>query len=201
LTRKPSKSNLHRYRRPLLIASLIVAISLVGVILYAVGDNPNRVALSMTTFFSIGIVSRDGQNVRFILPDQSIGVPGGFMATTRYLGDGIKGNYPMYSSPYSCGNIYGNSTVCAISVLSRVVRSYTLGDFFAVWGVPLGPDETLNAKFTSNMTGSPPEPDYSWTMCTFHAGKWLPSFEWGSHILVDKEVVLLDFGPQDYPCA
>ena len=122
------------------------------------------------------------------------------MATTKYLSDGVNGNYPLYSSPYSCANASG-TTVCGISILSKVDRKYTLGDFFAVWGVPLGPDRTLSPRFTANFTTSN-QPDYGWTMCTsIKANVWVPSEDWGSHVLTKGEIVLLDYSPPDFTCA
>jgi hypothetical protein len=177
-----------------------LAIAIAGVLLYAAYyDNPNKVVLNTHAFFEIGIVGRD-RSVRYVIPDQSIGVPGGFMATTKYLSEGVNGNYPLYSSQYACGNLTG-STICSISILSKVDRKYTLGDFFGVWGVPLGPDRTLSARFSANTT-STGQPDYGWTMCTStRANVWVPSEDWGSHVLAKGEIILLDYSPPDFTCA
>ena len=197
MTRKhPPKG---KSRRNLVLVAFLLLIAVVGIIVYAAYFNPDRIVLNTHTFFEIGIVGRD-RSVRFVVPDQSIGVPGGFMATTKYLSDGVNGNYPLYSSPYSCANASG-TTVCGISILSKVDRKYTLGDFFAVWGVPLGPDRTLSPRFTANFTTSN-QPDYGWTMCTSSkANVWVPSEDWGSHVLTKGEIVLLDYSPPDFTCA
>jgi hypothetical protein len=180
--------------RKLFVAAPLLAIAIAGVLLYAAYfDNSNKVVLNTHAFFEIGIVGRD-RSVRYLLPDQSIGVPGGFMATTKYLSDGVNGNYPMYSSPYNCGNSTGQ-TICRIDILSKVDRQYTLGDFFGVWGVPLGPDQTLSPRFSTNST-------YLWTMCTStRANVWVPSEDWGSHVLRKGEIILLDYSPPDFTCA
>lgn len=109
------------------------------------------------------------------------------MNTSKYLSDGVNGNYPLYTSPSFCGNVTGTGDLCIIRILSKVVRSYTLGDFFAVWGVPLGPDLTLSPSYRSNST-------YSWTMCTaINGNPYAPTEDWGNHVLVTGEVILLSF--------
>src|SRR5438128_7144302 len=75
-----------------------------------------------------------------ITPAANIGRTGGVMATTRYLKDGIGGNYPIYTL----------DTTGVIYVQSQVARQYTLGGFFVVWGNARGPTNTLGrqANFT-----------------------------------------------------
>jgi hypothetical protein len=100
------------------------------------------------------------------------------MATTRYLKDGIGGNYPIYTID-NTGVIY---------VQSQVTRQYTLGDFFEVWGNSLGPTNTLGrpANFTS--TGVE---DYFWSMCLKGAQGPVPTLDWGGHVLTNGEVISL----------
>ena len=126
------------------------------------------------------------------------------MSTTKYLSDGFNGNYPLYSSPYNCNNSTG-TTICAISIYSKVARQYTLQDFFDVWGVPLGPSQTLSTTYTSNSTSGG---DYLWTMCTSPlsngaapSGGWTITNDWGSHVLTGNEVILLDFSDPNYTCT
>lgn len=118
----------------------------------------------------------------------NIGFPGGYLATQRYLHDGINGVYPVHSGSAS-GIIY---------VDSKVVRSYTLGDFFEVWGQPLGPANTLGYK--ENFTQSPApygQRDYFWDMCIVLPGQSspIPDFEWGRHALTNMEIVILIYSP------
>ena len=203
MTRNAKQSKQSSSRRILLVAP-VLAVVIVGLTLYGAYSAPPKGAVqNYHTYFEIGIVNRVG-DVRYVLPDQSIGVPGGFMSTTKYLSDGLSGNYPLYSSPYSCANTTV-STVCAISVYSKVPRQYTLGDFFAVWGVPISPYQTLSTAYTSNSTSA--GPDFTWTMCTSSYtsatssnNAWVPSNDWGSHVLVRNEVVLLDFSDQGHTC-
>ena len=196
-SQRPKKSS-----EKLLYVAPILAVIIIGLILYGAYANTYRVAVNSRAYLEIGIVNGNGY-VRHVIPDQSIGVPGGFMSTTKYLSDGFNGNYPLYSSPYNCNNSTG-TTICAISIYSKVARRYTLQDFFDVWGVPLGPSQTLSTTYTSNSTSGG---DYLWTMCTSPlsngaapSGGWTITNDWGSHVLTGNEVILLDFSDPNYTC-
>jgi hypothetical protein len=193
-TKKSKKSS----SRKILLAAPVIAVVIVGLTLYGAYSTPKGAVINFHSYFEIGLVNNAG-TVRYVLPNQQIGVPGGFMSTTKYLGDGLNGNYPLYSSPYQCANSTV-STICAISVYSKVTRQYTLGDFFDVWGVPLSPSVTLTTAYSSNST-------YSWTMCTSSLSSasssnnaWAPSSDWGNHVLAQNEVVFLAFSNLNLPC-
>jgi hypothetical protein len=120
-----------------------------------------------------------------------VGVPGGFFASTRYSSDGVNGYYPLFTKDYSSGKIY---------TVSKVHRNYTLGDFFEVWGEPLGPFDTLG--WHANLTSPVP---FAWSMCLLdpfpHNTNPYAVDEWGSHVLRDNETITLIFSLASEPCA
>ena len=176
----------HRWwsSRKLLLATPILAVAIIGLILYASVTGGESIPLNTHFILRMEIQGR-GDSFRYIIPDKAIGVPGGYMSTTKYLADGVQGDYPLFTSPSLCGNVTGTGDVCLIRIASKVVRSYTLQDFFDVWGVPLGPSVTLSPRYTTNST-------YFWDMCTSVGGAhYVPSDEWGRHVLVSAEDILL----------
>jgi len=87
-------------------------------------------------------------------------------------------------------------------VRSKVARTYTLLDFFNVWGVPLGKTNTLGYPYTvpppasANATYSS---DWYWDMCVqdlsrggIHEGLW------GNQTLVPGEGIVLLYS--NYGC-
>ncbi len=130
------------------------------------------------------------QQVKFL---SDIGAPGGIFATTRYSSDGVNGFYPVW------GRHYGNT----VFVDSRVYRNYTLGDFFEVWGEPLGPLNTLGAhENASSYHGNITETTYLfiWSMCLQNphspGGPVYSVNEWGSHVLRDNETITLTYATE-----
>jgi hypothetical protein len=134
-----------------------------------------------------GIQPNGSRVIQFIIPPQ-IGVPGGEWNTHKYSSDGLNGRYPIFSQDVS--NPYRGYSV--ISVRSQVVRNYTLGDFFAVWGQPLGPKDTVGLT-------APPSPgqtgfgaNWTWDMCVQPAGSGITLGHWGSEIVTkDLNIILL----------
>ena len=90
----------------------------------------------------------------------NIGVPGGIWQTHTYDNYGLDGHYPVYADP--APQYYPGYAV--IHVRSKVVHQYTLGDFFNLWGWPLGQNLTLNRPAAVN--GGPA--GYQWWMCTYY---------------------------------
>ena len=173
------------------VGILLLAIMLSGLTFYVLTSR-QQLAISIYPRLSIRIVSIvSGQptTVSAIGPVSGIGMPGGVLASTRYLQDGANGLYPLYT----------NDRSGLIHVESRVVRSYTLGDFFEVWGQPLGPTQTLTLKQNGTSQGALFIKDFFWDMCLVNPGASLGSeyvsFEWGSHVLRDGEIIDLVYSP------
>ncbi len=125
---------------------------------------------------------------QYVIPSD-IGAPGGIWKTHQYDSYGVAQRYPVYFLTQDVPQSYpGYFTV---HVKSSVTRLYTLGDFFAVWGQPLGQNNTVSLT-------SPPSSSYHefrsswvWSMCVLtsssprHGG-------WGNEALVkDMQVELL----------
>src|SRR5260370_6783809 len=181
-------------RKSLLIP--LAAIAIIAILLYASYFPYSSLAESITPLLIIKIVtassgSPSGFQARYVVPF-NIGVPNGIMATTKYLSDGVDGDYPIFTTNAPCGNITG-TVVCKIHVISKVARAYTLQDFFDVWGKPLGPDVTLSPDYKSNSTSS--GGFFTWNMCIHTNGSDVPSNDWGSHVMKNQEIVLLIWSP------
>jgi hypothetical protein len=181
-------------RKNLLIP--LAAVAIIAILLYVSYYPSYYLAQNFTPLIIIKIVTPSASSssgfVSQYVGFADIGVPNGIMATTKYLGDGVDGDYPIFTTNAPCGNITG-TVVCKIHVLSKVARAYTLQDFFDVWGKPLGPDETLDARYISNSTASGVQYRFSWNMCIHTNGRDVPSNDWGSHVLRNQEIVLLLF--------
>jgi len=170
-----NKSNWQR--RLVLFAIPAVALLIIAVAVYA-NYEAGRVAYQAQFDLVIQKKSFDanGQVVTTtVSPAAHIGEPGGYMYTQQYIADGVGGNYPIHTVDTS-GIVY---------IDSKIVRSYTLGDFFAVWGEPLGVNNTLG--FKANYTYRSP---YVWSMCLRAPdGSDLPQSTWGNYVLKDKDII------------
>jgi hypothetical protein len=69
-----------------------------------------------------------------------------------------------------------------IHVESKVTRSYTLGEFFAIWGQPLGPDQTLNLV-----------PDSSHYLVMVVDGQAYSSTDWDGLVFKDGQQIEIHY--------
>lgn len=171
----------------LFVAIPVLAIVIIGVLLYANYAYSQNTTLSFRTFLLIDVQQKGLSGSVRIYPNGSIGLPGGIMNTTRYLSDGLSGRYPLYTLDKT-GVIYVQSTVA---------RAYTLGDFFQVWGEPLGTNDTLNLRYYngSDTCGTSACSPYYWTMCIHDplSRTDVPNADWGAHVLQDQEIIRLSY--------
>jgi hypothetical protein len=174
-------------RQRLYIAIPVLAIVIIGVLLYANYAYSQSTTLSFRTFLLIDVQQKGLSASVRIYPNGSIGLPGGIMNTTKYLSDGLNGRYPLYTLDKT-GVIYVQSTV---------TRSYTLGDFFQVWGEPLGTNNTLNLRYYNgpDTCGTSACSPYYWTMCIHDpvSRTDIPNADWGAHVLQDQEIIRLSY--------
>jgi hypothetical protein len=170
---------------------LLVAVLIVGVAFFE-SLSLKQVSYSIRPMLKISVFYNT-TSVRFrnIVVANNVGAPGGIVLSSRYLSDGVNGYYPLSTRDYS-GYIH---------VDSSVHRDYTLGDFFEVFGEPLGPLDTLG--YHANVTARVP---YTWSMCLIDPylngrppAPPYPVDEWGSHVLRDNETITLIFANE--PCA
>jgi hypothetical protein len=115
-------------------------------------------------------------------PKLPVGEPGGYWATSQYNAYGVDSrHYPLYlDDPSVTANCPG---YCVIHVKSRVAHNYTLGDYFAVWGQPLGMQNTVGIAAYQN---------FAWQMCIGLGSAASNSDEWGAYVLQpDVEITLM----------
>lgn len=171
----------------LIVAVPVLAIVIIGVLFYASYTSQGTAAVSFRTMLLIDVQQKGLKASVRIYPNGTIGWPGGIMNTTTYLSDGLDGRYPLYTLDRT-GVVY---------VHSKVLRAYTLGDFFQVWGEALGPNNTLGLRYyvgpdTCGTGGCSP---FYWTMCIHNpvTGRDIPNEDWGSHVLKDQEIIRLSY--------
>ncbi len=171
------------------IGIVLLAVLILGFAFYEVAST-QKVAASISLKLSMR-TAKGGTTLSVISPYPNIGEPGGIFASARYLQDGVNGFYPVYTI----------DTSGTIHVQSRVARNYTLGDFFEVWGQPLGPTNTLGVKQNGTSQGTLYFKQFFWDMCLVNPGSpatslsEYPSFEWGSHVLRNGEIIDLLYSP------
>lgn len=178
-----------RNRKPLIIAIAFVVIVVVAAYYLVFAASP-KVVLDFTTKISIQVSTKlpNGTAVIHFFVPPSIGVHGATWQSHLYDAYGAHGNYPVYTmaptNPYP-----GFSTIYVQSVANR---SYTLGDFFAVWGEPLSMSNTLNMPTpplaSSNSTFGP---DWYWDMCVGPSPNALHRGTWGNQTLLPTENIIL----------
>lgn len=111
-------------------------------------------AMDYTFKLLVEVTNKEGNSTRAIAPPQAIGEAGGsWNVSAPYSSDSVdSSHYPVYmDAPYQAC-----TPVCLIHVKSRIVHTYTLGDFFNVWGQPLSENNTI---------GIPAKSGFVWEMC------------------------------------
>lgn len=169
-----------RRRRLVLYAIPIVAVLIIAVAVYANYES-SRVAYQAQFYLAIErrALDANGQVITTpIKPAAHIGEAGGYLYNTTFLAYGVGGNYPIHTVDTS-GFVY---------IDSKVVRDYTIGDFFHVWGEPLGVNNTLGFKANYTTNGKAP---WIWSMCLRAPdGSDIPPDQpWGAQVLKDKEII------------
>jgi hypothetical protein len=175
-----------------IVVIALVSIVVVGTVFVASYDSA-RIVETLSAKLLIAIWNKTATNSSLVGIPKDVGVPGGIFGTTRYMSDGVYGYYPVWARHY------GNT----IWVDSRVQRNYTLGDFFELWGVPLGPLDTLGYRenvttFRGNLTSTTYL--FFWSMCLVDPHASTNSIHiddaWGSHVLRDNETITLTYATE-----
>jgi len=175
-SKKPAKNRL------LYAIPLVALIGLASV--YILANNPFAGGPALDYTVQMNIQESNGTAVRFIFPVDPVGESGGSWATHLHDSLGIdSSHYPVYMdrppNPYPGYSI--------IHVKSRSNYTFVLGDFFSVWGMPLGPTNTVNIAVRGNFT---------WQMCLITSSSQVPSFLWGQEPLHDgMKITLLYYDP------
>jgi hypothetical protein len=139
---------------------------------------PSDVAMSFDVTVEIQVAVNSTAS-RLVAPPE-VGIPGGSWHINTYNIYGVSGNYPVYTS--AGPDTSGFST---IHVRSRVRLNYTLGDFFDVWGQPLGPTNTISVQADGTRS--------IWQMCVGVTGSVPTALgNWRSEVLTpNKEIIMV----------
>jgi hypothetical protein len=196
-----------RRSRYVLYAIPLIVIILSAVV-YVVLTLPAPTASSAMDFtFSLVIQesNNNGSSIAGIVPANAIGEAGGYWRTSQFNAYGVDvGHYPIYmdrpcaiSNATAClasgGCQAANGTIvppCTIHVKSTRVINYTLGDFFDVWGYPVGANNTLGVLSKNN---------FVWQLCIgANAANAKYSNLWRAQpLLADEAITLFYVNPSN----
>ncbi len=177
-----------RRKRSRLVYLVPVLAAVLAVTVYALAIGPalssnEPPAMNFVAQISIqvpGKFQNGTVGMRFVIP-QGVGEPGYAWNVHKYDLYGLNGRYPVYMDPPAQTGYPGYSI---IHVVSRVNHNYTLGDFFAVWGQPVGANDTLGIQ---NSGG------YSWSMCVGPSAGSLRPGLWGQEVLAGDMPIILKY--------
>lgn len=174
-SRQAQKTQRLYYAIPIIAVLIIAAAFVVAYVL----PPPNDVVMSFDVALEIQ-VANNRTSSRLVSPP-IVGVPGYTWATHTFDLYGAGGRYPLYTDAPT-----GNSNpFSVIHVRSRAVVNYTLGDFFSVWGQPLGPSQTLSccpADSTNTF----------WQMCVGLLGNPPSGLgKWEAEVLTPNKIMVL----------
>ncbi len=171
---QPRKAGRFYYAIPI-IAVLIIATAFV--VAYVLPP-PSDVAVSYDVALEIQ-VAYNRTSSQLVAPPV-VGVRGGYWYSHLYDLYGADGRYPLYTDATPDGALFS-----VIHVRSRVVQNYTLGDFFDVWGQPLGPSQTLDRYPADNVSTF-------WQMCVGFVGSQPTGLgNWRSELLAPNKFIVL----------
>lgn len=183
---KASKAKGRGRARVLLYAIPLVALvgtAVVYGLTVAPASSPAAMDFSFQLLIEVTNKNVTNPQVRAIAPNNGIGIAGGYWASTLYNAYGVdQGHYPIYMDvpAIACA-----SAVCTIHVKSKVVHQYLLGDFFSVWGQPIGQNDTIGFSRSGN---------FAWQMCLGSAGTAVSSDQWGGLVLQSQlPLITLDY--------
>ena len=178
--RKVAKQN---RRQAILAAALTIGIIVAGVYFLSGYSQPqSKAVLEFSIPMSIQVENNNASQIRYIVPPL-IGRPGGTWMTSALTRYGVNSNYPLYTDLPAAN--YSGYTV--IHVASNTVYNFTLGDFFAVWGQPIGPNQTLTLQ-------SHPPDGAIWSMCVGPSQTQLRPGMWGNEVLKSGSPIILIYG-------
>ncbi len=183
---------------------LIYGVPLIAVVLVGTGfalnlnrppillcsSTPSQVpATDFTVSLSVQVQNLEGNASRFLIPP-GIGYRGGIWVSHDLDKYGIDGRSPLCTDPPSNSGQYQGYNL--IHVRSNVNRTFTLGDFFNIWGEPLGPNGTFNPSYVL------PEKNFQWEICIGNPNpnntSNIKPGHWGNETMAaDKFITLMYF--------
>ena len=176
-----------RRRKLVLYSAPLLALALLFTVYYIATASPTA-RVDFTVPVAIQLVRLDG-NYQPVLP-KLVGVRGGIWNYHQYDSEGLNGHYPVFAQ----GTPNGNTSYFLLHVRSTVDRTYTLLDFFNVWGYPLDRTNTLNFTVPpptsqNSIYGS----DWYWDMCVQVNGGRIHEGNWTSQPLVPGGSIVLRY--------
>jgi hypothetical protein len=179
-SQKASKARSRRLQLliPLLGLVLVVAIIALSVVPMA----PKTAAVDFQSSLVIEVHNRNNETlVSCVYPKNDVGVVGGFWYNHTLDKYGVDSHYPVFATiPTSIGC----PQALPVEVKSTTVRNYTMGDFFSVWGQPIGLDNTI---------GLAPSQGMFWVMCVGRSASSLQPGNWGEESLVSNQTYILAY--------
>ncbi len=194
------EGNEKRSRRVLYLVPVIAVLLLVTVyyVAFAVPPPPPPIVQNFSFQISVQLFNKTTTSAQFIFPQRAVGMRGGYWFSHVYDSEGLRGIYPIYSPDPTVAypsNVYPGYTTIYVKSLSN--RTYTLGDYFAVWGEALGRNNTLG--FTSPPNNSVYPSTWSWHMCVGPTQGSLRPGLWGKEPLVSNMRIILAYVDES-PC-
>jgi hypothetical protein len=181
----------NRYRRLGYLIPIVALVVTAAVLVGAALPPPSSpAAIDFVDQIVIQITNKNGtQLLPNIIPayaKTSIGEAAGSWANSTYNSYGVDPqHYPVYMDPPS---ISCHSS-CLFHVKSKVVHQFTLGDFFNVWGQPLGQNNTVGITRFTNSYGT-----FAWELCVGPTGSAIPfTGPYGSLVLQAQMDITLIF--------
>ncbi len=201
---RETKNPLHQRRRFFLYSAPIILLIVILAGYLALNPAPPvKPALEFTWGITIqvqGVSSNGTRIVQGIFPGVVgvSGVSGAAWATSQYNNYGIDGRYPIYITPQDVQT--PNLSEDTVHVNSTVVRNYKLSDFFAVWGEPLGQNDTARVQAqwkSSNGTANGIKTFWFWHMYYTVGGGLFSPGQWGAQVLQSRLIVFLCYSDSE----
>jgi hypothetical protein len=125
--------------------------------------------------------STGGRVIQYVAP-RGAGEAGLAWNSHTYDSNGIECRYPLYMDAPNQNLPYPGYS--QIHVVSSIYHNYTLGDFFDVWGMTLGQNDTINVKAANGN---------QWSMCVGPSQNAQRPGLWGKEPLVNYNSITLLF--------
>jgi len=123
-----------------------------------------------------------------VLP-KYVGIRGGIWNYHQYDSEGLNGHYPVFAQ----AGPNGNANYSLIHVRSTVNRTYTLLDFFNVWGQPLGKTNTLGYTVPPPSSDTKYTSEWYWDICIQINGGRVFEGSWSNQTLMPGEGIVLKY--------
>jgi hypothetical protein len=145
-------------------------------------------ALDYTISLTVQVENLQGSQTRFIIPP-GVGIQGGAWVSHQLDKYGTDGRSPLCTDRPNASGTYAGYNVVHVRSIAKL--NFTLGDFFAVWGQPIGPNGTFNSAYVLQ------KPGYQWQMCIGdpHDTANIKPGNWGNETLVPNKFITLIYFP------